>query len=166
MELKEIYDRYDEASADTSLSKDERSKKLRQMRKQIRSMGGSTRHRNLVPGAIPEKIPGASRKKKKTFSVSAVPVSEDDMLEFSTEVRAAFLELGLEEISGKMVLGGWYSWSGKAAIVEMKTTGLTYEEMAAMMKDKYIYRWKEEPTSFRIMLQEVNPLVYLGPIQT
>ena len=166
MELKEIYDRYDEASTDTSLPKDERSKKLRQMRKQIRAMGGSTRHRNLVPGAIPEKIPGApGKKKKKTYFVNAVHVSEEDMIEFSNEVRTAFLELGLEEVTGKIVEGVWYSWSGRAAIAEMKVSGLTYEEVAAMMKDKYIYRWKEEPVSFRLMLPEVNPLVYIGPVQ-
>lgn len=166
MELKEIYDLYDEASVDADLSKNERSKKLRQMRKQIRAMGGSTRHRNLVPGALPEKGPGGTRKKaKKTYSVDAVHVSEEDMVEFSNEVREAFLELGLTEVTGKIIEGTWYSWSGRAAIAEMKITGLTYEEVAAMMKDKYTYRWKEEPVSFRLMLPEVNPLVYIGPVQ-
>lgn len=165
MELKEIYERYDEASADTSLSKDERAKKLRQMRKQIRAMGGSTRHRNLIPGEVPETIPGESRKKKKTYFVAAVHVSEEDMEEFSRELRVAFLELGLQEVTEKIAPGTWYSWSGQAAIAEMKVTGLSIEEVAAMMKDKYIYRWKEEPSSFRLMLPEINPLVYIGPVQ-
>lgn len=167
MELKEMYERYDEVSADASLQKEERAKKLRTMRKQIRMTGGSTRHRNLIPGDVPERVPGQSRKKRgvKTYSVDAVHVSEEDMEVFSQEIRNAFIELGLEENTEKMVTDEWYSWSGRAAIADMKVMGLTSEEMAAMFKEKYIYRWKVEPTAFRIMLPSINPLLYLGPVQ-
>lgn len=148
MNVEELIAEKQRIASDTTLDPETRKKKLRQLRKQIRSGGGSSR-----PERDPsEETPRASTRKAQRAAQTPQAIYTRE--EFEGLLRTASEELGLHEMSSHAEAG--YAFSVKAAVEAGVEPSVVF--------NKFKQRWNREPEQFAFIVHPLDTLFLLGPV--
>ena len=159
--LDELFEKLEVLRNDTEMDRDERSKRMRRVRKQIRKLGGSIRPRKGTSSGTSKRS-----RRRKTNPYLLRSYTTDALEAFAGELTKAATDSGKLEVlpPDTKASGQYHGWSSTHLLSYLQNENLTAEALLVEMAKKFFHRWKVDPQNFRIIHQGEMPLFLLGPV--
>ncbi len=157
--LDELIQQLDVLKADDKMDREERSDKMRKIRRQIRKLGGRLRESSPPGQASLRRSSRSKRREIRTFKTRTEEEMTDFTKDFMRRLKAVHPEIEFTKVS---VTGRYHAFPANLLMDDMETAGASLEEIIEMSLEKYYSRWGVYPEARAVFMQGEIPVLCYG----